>query len=128
MKVKVAHIGIYTKDLEKLMAFYIKYFDAISNEKYVNAKGFQSYFLTLGSDVRIEIMTHTDLAIRENIDKTNGVNHIAFSVGTKDNVILLTDRIRNDGYNILSEPRMTGDGYFESVVSDPDGNRIEITE
>lgn len=128
MNVKVTHIGIYTNDLERMREFYEKYFDAVSNEKYVNSKGFSSYFLTLGSDVRLEIMTHTQLEYREVIDKVNGISHIAFSVGSKENVIALTERLVADGYRLNSPPRITGDGYFESNVADPDGNALEITE
>ncbi len=128
MKVKITHIGVYTKDLERMKAFYIKYFGAISNEKYINDKGFSSYFLTLSTEVRLEIMSHTQLEGREVLDKVNGLSHIALSVGSKEEVIALTERIVSDGYLLYSKPLETGDGYFESVVADPDGNRIEITE
>lgn len=128
MNVKVTHIGIYTTDLERMRAFYEKYFGAVSNEKYVNSKGFSSYFLTLGSDVRIEIMSHTQLEYREVLDKVNGFSHLALSVGSKEAVLSLTNRLVADGYELNSPPRVTGDGYFESNIADPDGNSIEITE
>lgn len=128
MNVKVTHIGIYTNDLERMKLFYETYFGAVSNEKYENSKGFSSYFLTLGSDVRLELMTHKELEYREVLDKVNGISHIAFSVGSKETVIGLTERLVKDGYRLNSPPRITGDGYFESNVSDPDGNSIEITE
>lgn len=128
MKAKVTHIGIYTMDLERLKDFYVKYFDAACNEKYENAKGFSSYFLTLDSDVRIEIMTNTNLTYHKHHDLESGMNHLAFSVGSRDNVIQLTKQLEKDGFEVLSQPRMTGDGYFESKVVDPDGNSIEITE
>jgi lactoylglutathione lyase len=128
MNVKVTHIGVYTADLERMRAFYEKYFNAKSNEKYENSKGFSSYFLTFSDNVRLEIMTHTELKQREVLDKVNGISHIAFSVGDRDTVISLTQRLVDDGYKLNSPPRVTGDGYFESNVSDPDGNAIEITE
>ena len=128
MKASITHIAIYTMDLERMKMFYQKYFHAESNEKYQNNSGFSSYFLTFSSDVRLEIMSHTELEHREAIDKVTGINHIAFSVGTQDAVMALTERIVNDGYALLSPPRHTGDGYFESCIADPDGNRIEITE
>lgn len=127
MKVSIEHIAVYTADMERLKAFYQKYFNAESNDKYQNKAGFSSYFLTFSSGARLEIMAHTELVEREVRDKVNGIHHIAFSVGSKDEVIALTERIVNDGYTLLSPPRQTGDGYFESCVADPDGNRLEIT-
>lgn len=128
MKAKVTHIGIYTMDLERLKDFYVKYFDAKCNEKYVNSKGFSSYFLTFDSDVRVEIMGNTHLEYHPFQDLESGMNHLAFSVGTKENVVALTKQLEEDGYTVVSQPRTTGDGYYESKVSDPDGNSIEITE
>jgi len=128
MKVSITHVAIYTVDLERLKMFYQKYFFAESNTKYQNDSGFSSYFLTFSSGAKIEIMSHENLEQREVIDKVNGLSHIAFSVGTKDGVIEVTERIVNDGYQLLSPPRYTGDGFFESCVADPDGNRVEITE
>ena len=82
MKTKVTHIGIYTPNLERLKDFYIKYFDAKCNDKYVNSKGFSSYFLTFDSDVRVEIMANTKLEYHKFVDLESGMNHLAFSVGT----------------------------------------------
>ena len=127
MKAKVTHIGIYTTDLERLKDFYVKYFDAQCNEKYVNSEGFSSYFLTFDSDVRVEIMANTNLEYHAFKDLESGMNHLAFSVGTKENVIALTKQLEDDGYSITSQPQTTGDGYYESKISDPDGNSIEIT-
>ena len=128
MDVKITHVGVYTPDLERMKAFYEKYFGAVSNEKYENSKGFSSYFLTFSSDVRIEIMSHTQLEYRQVLEKVNGLSHIALSVGSRDSVISLTERLVADGYKLNSPPRETGDGYFESNIADPDGNAIEITE
>jgi lactoylglutathione lyase len=127
MKILIEHIAIYTTDLERLKAFYQKYFNAESNEKYQNKAGFSSYFLTFSSGTRLEIMSHTELIGRDILDKVNGISHFAFSVGSRENVIALTERIINDGYTLLSPLRETGDGYFESCIADPDGNRVEIT-
>jgi len=127
MKFLIEHIAIYTGDIERLRSFYQKYFNAEANEKYQNQSGFSSYFLNFSSGARIEIMAHTNLINREIADKITGLSHIAFSVGSEENVIKLTDRIINDGFTLLSPPRETGDGYFESCIADPDGNRIEIT-
>ncbi len=128
MSISITHVAIYTSDLERMKHFYEKYFKATSNPKYQNTNGFSSYFLNFGNEVRLEIMSHAQLEYREVLDKVNGISHIAISVGSKENVIALTERITNDGYSLLSPPRHTGDGYFESCIADPDGNRIEITE
>ena len=127
MEVNITHIGIYTKDLERSRAFYENYFGAMSGEKYVNNKGFSSYFLTLSSGARLELMAHEKLCLRENVRLANGIAHIAFSVGSKENVRELTERLSADGYEVLSPVRQTGDGYYESCIADPDGNAIEIT-
>ena len=126
MKVFIEHIAIYTVDLERLKAFYQKYFNAGCNEKYQNKVGFSSYFLSFSSGARIEIMAHTELVDRDVLDKVNGINHFTFSVGSRDEVLAITERIVSDGYTLLSPPRETGDGYFESCVADPDGNKVEI--
>lgn len=128
MNVKITHVGVYTPDLERMRAFYEKYFGAVSNEKYEDSKGFSSYFLTFSSDVRIEIMSHTQLEYRQMLEKVNGFSHIALSVGSRDSVISLTERLVANGYKLNSPPRETDDGYFESNIADPDGNAIEITE
>ncbi|MBP3887138.1 MAG: VOC family protein [Cellulosilyticum sp.] len=127
MNTFINHVAVYVTDLEKSKEYYVKYFNGVSNDKYVNNKGFSSYFLSFSSGARLEIMTHTDLLVRDVQDKVNGWSHIAFSVGSKENVLKLTEQITSDGYELLSPPRETGDGYFESCVADPDGNRVEIT-
>ncbi len=125
---RIEHVSIWVKDLEKIRQFYTRYFNTVSNKKYVNAsKGFSSYFLTFRSGSRIEIMSRSNIHDVEDINKEYyGYCHIAISVGSKERVVELTEMIRNDGYKIASEPRETGDGYFESVVLDPEENRIEI--
>ena len=128
MEISIAHIAIYTSDIERSKAFYKRYFNAESNEKYQNKSGFSSYFLTFSSGARLEIMSHTELVERKVLDKVSGMSHFAFSVGSRDAVLELTEKIVSDGYRVLSPPRETGDGYFESCVADPDGNRVEITE
>jgi lactoylglutathione lyase len=120
-------IALYVEDIESAREFYMKYFDGKSNDKYVNSKGFQSYFITFSSGARMEIMVHDELVIRENMDKVKGWSYIAFSVGSEENVRALTQQIVADGYELLSLVRHTGDGYYESCVSDPEGNRVEIT-
>lgn len=126
----IEHLAIWTKDLERLKEFYEKYFDTTSNSLYVNQKKqFRSYFLIFDSGARLELMQRPDIKSSPKSDGTElyGYAHLAISVGSEDSVNRLTERLRNDGYPILDGPRRTGDGYYESVVADPDGNRIEIT-
>ena len=127
MKAYITHLAVYVSDIEKVKTFYVKYFGGMCNEKYVNSKGFESYFITFETGARLEIMTHKDLIIRDVLDKVNGWNHIALSVGSEENVQKVTETIINDGYKLYSPLRKTGDGYYESCVSDPEGNRVEIT-
>lgn len=123
---KIEHIAIWAENLELLRRFYTDYFDGVSGERYHNpAKGFTSYFITFDDGCRLELM-HKD-GLGKNIPDAAGFAHISFSVGSKTAVDLLTERLRHDGYAILGEPRTTGDGYYESVIADPEGNRIEIT-
>lgn len=126
---KIEHIAVWVKDLERTRAFYEKYFGAASNKKYNNpVKNFESYFLSFDNGSRLEIMTKPDLRESENSYESQqfGIIHIAFSVEGKERVNELTETLRNDGYTIASEPRTTGDGYYESVILDPENNIIEI--
>lgn len=126
---KIEHIAIWTKDLEKMKDFYLKFFELSSNKKYHNPKKeFSSYFLVFENGPRIELMHCPDIAEFMNISGQRlGLAHFAISVGDKEKVDTLTAKIRENGYKIIGEPRTTGDGYYESVVSDPEGNWIEIT-
>ncbi|MGL6125682.1 lactoylglutathione lyase [Chryseobacterium ureilyticum] len=126
---KIEHIAIWVKDLERSKEFYQKYFGAVSNEKYHNpVKNFESYFLSFDQGSRIEIMTRPDIKESENSYQSQqfGIIHLAFSVDTKEKVNELTETLRRDGYTIAGEPRTTGDGYYESVILDPENNIIEI--
>lgn len=126
----IEHIALWTKDIERLRAFYQTYFNAAAGEKYTNSnKGFQSYFLTFPSGPRLEIMHIPSVPESKDDVKVQftGYIHIAFSVGSKAAVDHLTHQLQKDGYSLLDGPRTTGDGYYESVILDPDGNRVEIT-
>ena len=127
---RIEHLALWVRDLEGMRDFYLKYFDTTSGEKYVNpAKQFTAYFILFGQDkTRLELMTRPDITA---IDGKRGFNmglaHFTISVGGKDQVNVLTERLRKDKYTILGEPRTTGDGYYESVVLDPEGNILEIS-
>lgn len=127
---KIEHIAIWTKDLEKMREFYLQFFDLISNEKYHNPKkNFSSYFLSFPTGARIELMFKPEIVeIIKAAEFNAGLTHFAISVGSKEKVEELTNLIRQNGHQIVGEPRTTGDGYYESVISDPEGNLIEITE
>lgn len=129
---KIEHIAIYTKDLERMKQFYITYFQGVSNQGYHNEKtGLCTYFVSFEGGARLELMTRPELYQKEIPNSSGyitGYTHLAFSVGSRDAVDLLTDRLEQDGYPVVSRPRVTGDGYYESGVLDPDGNYIEITE
>ncbi len=126
---KIDHLAIWCRELKKQKSFYTHYFGFKAGNRYQNIKkGFSSYFLSLEDGVRIELMHRED--IKEEAPKGYyfGMAHIAISVGSRKKVSELTEQIGKDGYEIIGQPRTTGDGYYESVISDPEGNRIEITE
>ena len=128
---KIEHLAIWTEDLEKSKEFYVKYFDMLCGDKYCNPiQKFTSYFLSFkDSNTRIELMHRPDI-LEHNVKKaiTNGLTHCAISVGSKELVNSITERLRSDNFIIESEPRTTGDGHYESVILDTEGNFIEITE
>ena len=128
---RIAHVAVWTADLERLRAFYEQHLGATAGRKYVNAaKGFSSYFLDLDGGARLELMSKGGIAPAAGAPapERGGYAHLALSLGSRDAVVALTDRLRAVGVPVLDGPRTTGDGYFESVVADPDGNRIELTE
>ncbi|MBT3385466.1 MAG: glyoxalase/bleomycin resistance/extradiol dioxygenase family protein [Prolixibacteraceae bacterium] len=126
---KIDHIAIWTNNLEELRSFYMKYFGANSNEKYFNpTKKFSSYFLSFDEGCTIEIMEMPDIPKSKNdvYKQFAGLIHFAINVGSKTEVDNLTKVLRTNGYKVVGEPRTTGDGCYESVILDPDGNRVEI--
>lgn len=125
---KIEHIAMYVNDLEKARKFFETYFGAVSNEGYHNPKtDFRSYFLSFEDGARLEIMTKPDLTDSGDFLNRFGYAHIAFSVGSKEAVDSLTLHLKEDGYNVISGPRTTGDGYYESCIIGFEGNLIEIT-
>ncbi|OKL47369.1 VOC family protein [Boudabousia marimammalium] len=124
---RVEHIALYTTDLEALKNFYTRFFNATTGEKYTNPNtGFSSYFLKFHDGARLEIMSQAT-HITPLPEGVLGYHHFAMSVGSEGEVRQLTEQLRQAGVTVDSEPRWTGDGYYESVILDPDGNRIEIT-
>ena len=125
---KIEHIALYVNDLEGAKQFFIKYLGAQSNDGYHNPKtDFRSYFLTFDDGARLEIMTKPDLTDSEKDLARTGYIHIAFSLGSRERVDSLTAELKADGYTVVSGPRTTGDGYYESCVVGFEGNQIELT-
>lgn len=125
---RIEHAAMYVKDLEKAKEFFIKYFGAVPNEGYHNKNtDFRSYFLSFDEGARLEIMTRPSMDDAEKTPARTGLIHLAFGVGSEEKVDELTARLKADGYEVLSGPRTTGDGYYESCVVGIEGNLIEIT-
>lgn len=126
---KIEHLGLYVRDLEAAKVFFESYFAAKAGDCYHNTKtGFQSYFLTFEDGARLEIMTREADLVEGNPEPYfTGYHHLAFSLGSQEAVDQLTTRLQADGYPVLSGPRVTGDGYYESCVQGFEGNQIELT-
>ncbi len=125
---KIEHIAVWAKDLEKLKNFYVSYFGMLSNELYHNKKTcFRSYFLSFPEEsARLEIMSRDDVS-ESALKEVIGFSHIAVSVGSKEKVDELAEIFEKEGFTITSKPRTTGDGYYECAIIDPEGNKVEIT-
>lgn len=125
---KIEHIAMYVNDLETAKDFFVKFFGAAANDGYHNpTTDFRSYFLSFSDGARLEIMTRPELDDTKKTPFRTGYAHIAFSVGSAERVDELTNELKRSGYKIASEPRRTGDGYYESCIVDIEGNLIEIT-
>lgn len=125
---QIEHIAMYVNELEKARDFFIKYFGAVSNEGYHNKNtGFRSYFLSFDSGARLEIMNRPGMDDAEKTPARTGLIHVAFRVGSREKVDELTAALKEDGYEVASGPRTTGDGYYESCILGIEGNQIEIT-
>lgn len=128
MDMKIEHVAVYTQDLEGMRNFFETYFNAKSNQLYHHQKtNFKSYFLTFEDGARLEIMTRDDVVDKPRQLNHLGLIHLAFSLGSKEAVDNLTASLQVDGYSILSGPRTTGDGYYESCVLGFDAIQIELT-
>jgi lactoylglutathione lyase len=128
-KMKIEHIAIWVKDIDKVCEFYRNYFGGVVHPIYHNpAKQFTSRFITFDDGARLEIMHRPDIKQIEMFHVEHlGYAHLSFSVGSKEEVDHLTQQMSSDGIQVVGQPRTTGDGYYESVVLDPEGNRVEIT-
>ena len=126
MMTRLEHVGVWVANLERVASFYANYFGATVGELYRNErKGFESRFLTFGGGARLEVMTRRDV-VRVAPEELLGLAHVALCVGDEAAVDALAARLRADGVPVDSGPRRTGDGYYECVVRDPEGNRVEV--
>ena len=129
---KIEHIAIWVKDIDKVCEFYQKYFGGVIHPIYHNpTKQFTSRFVTFDDGARLEIMHRPDINQTDmfHVEQSEhlGYAHVSFSVGSKEEVDRLTKEMSSDGIQVVGQPRTTGDGYYESVILDPEGNRVEIT-
>ncbi|HBM3141431.1 VOC family protein [Klebsiella oxytoca] len=124
---KIAHIALWTRQLEQQARFWVAFFDGEINEKYCSQTnpGFESFFVRIGDDIAIELMTKPGLTVLTADNNHTGWVHLAITVGGTENVDRLAKRAAEQDI-LVSAPRTTGDGYYEAVIKDPDGNLIEI--
>ena len=125
---RIEHIALYVSDLESARDFFVRYFGARSNSGYHNrSTGFRSFFLSFDDGARLEIMNRPGMDDSVKSPIRTGYAHLAFSLGSREEVDELTERMKRDGYEVISGPRTTGDGYYESCIAGIEGNIIELT-
>lgn len=123
---RIDHIALCVRDLEAMRDFYIKYFGAVAGELYHNPRtGLRTYFLTFDGETRVELMQKPD-ALPGGVELREGWAHLSFTLGSRGAVDAATERLRAAGCAVESGPRVTGDGYYESCLLDPEGNRVEL--
>ena len=126
---RIEHVALYVNDLEAARDFFITYLGGKSNDGYHNPRtNFRSYFISFDDDARLELMTKPEMVDQEKLLNRTGYAHIAFSVGSKEKVDELTEELQKADFEVVSGPRTTGDGYYESCIVVIEGNQIEITE
>ena len=125
---RLHHVAMYVKNIEKAKEFFVKYLDGCASDIYRNQEtGFQSYFITFDDEVNLEIMSRPNMEDVEKSPARTGFIHVAFSLGSREAVDKLTKRLEEDGYDVISGPRTTGDGFYESCVAIMEENIIELT-
>lgn len=125
---RIDHIAIYVNNLEGAKEFFMRFFGGHPNDGYHNPKtGLRTYFLSFDDGSRLELMSRPNMDDAEKTPFRTGLTHLAFAVGSKNQVDALTRELCEAGYNVTSGPRTTGDGYYESAVTGFEGNQIEIT-
>ena len=127
-QMRIEHAAVYVKDLEAARDFFVRFLGGRSNEGYLNpCTGFRSFFISFDDGARLELMNKPEMEDLEKPLNRTGYAHIAFSAGSRERVSALTENLRKAGYEVISGPRITGDGYYESCIAVIEGNQIEIT-
>ncbi|MGM9713100.1 MAG: VOC family protein [Prevotella sp.] len=125
----IHHIAVFVRDMAAVSGFFERYLRVIRIDLYNNpATGFSSRFLHFHDGARLELMHRPDIMEPAGPPLSYGLHHLAFSLGSEEAVNELTDRLWEDGYEIESPPRTTGDGYYEAVIIGPEGIVIELTK
>lgn len=124
---RIAHVALWTRDLEGLRAFYVDRLGGLAGTRYENPRtGFSSIFVSFGDGPPVELMSRLDVAPRESDGPRSGYAHVAFTLGSREAVDETVERLSRAGVPVVRAPRVTGDGHYEAVVSDPDGNVVEL--
>jgi lactoylglutathione lyase len=122
----IEHIAIWVRDLESMLAFYTELLGGASGGLYENpGTGFRSYFVSFGEGARLELMCRPGLGAPP-VARCFGYAHSAFRLGSREAVDAAVAALIRQGVTVESGPRDTGDGYYEAVVLDPEGNRVEL--
>jgi len=125
----IHHVALWVADLERARAFYADLLGGRAGALYHNERtGFRSYFVSFGPGARLELMSRPDVVAAVRATEVEGFAHVALSVGGRDEVDACVAALERAGVPVASRPRRTGDGFYEAVVLDPEGNRVEITE
>jgi lactoylglutathione lyase len=127
-QLRVEHVGLWVRNLEQMRDFYVAELGGRTGPLYENARtGFRSYFVSFGSGARLELMSRPlDQAAEPAGSEAFGYAHVAFRLDSREAVEDAVDRLEAAGVVVLGRPRVTGDGYYEAVVRDPEGNCIEL--
>lgn len=125
-KMKIEHIAIWVNNIDEMIDFYTHFFNGIAGNRYHNVlKGFESCFVSFEKGPRIELMKQKDV-VSDQMPVHTGYAHISFQLGSRSEVDTFIRNLLKNNVPVVDGPRVTGDGYYEAVILDPEKNRIEI--